>query len=399
MNENREKRVRGPTSALTSFLSEQGISANEIRSRHLDRIHEAERIEKEDLPEEEQPKTIFRPSKKKKSRPFLGEQATRKVLPSLSNLCSQVMCKNMELYSFADLADESVTLISKIISKNRILDASTLKIFKERPSVSLFDCSLLTEDDYLFFCNSGLTNLTLRFAGHLSDNALIQIIKSNELETIELHGSHLLTKKSIQELNKSTTLTSIKLQCINVDIALCKPTLQISECDFQAKLENISWLDVSGTLVRDCDLASLNKLTTLKVNDCPNITSKVLEGKSLECFEARNVKLDPQMFKEFVSRSNLVSLDVSYTGLESLNLTQVNVLKVCGLNLDSSSLTGLAKLPLEHLDLSWCLNVTDEVLDKFDCFVLVWGCHKLTERTIKSNVVGHPSETKYLLNQ
>ncbi|KAI1135094.1 RNI-like protein [Hypoxylon sp. FL0543] len=138
---------------------------------------------------------------------------------SLMTLCVETLANNVSLAdSLGDLPPTAVDRIARQISKRRLLDSNTLKLFlqPQAEKITLYDAARLTQADYIniFAVCSQLKHLKVRCAIQFRDSVMDYLIGRNfALESISLSGANLLTDDSWRRFleDKGKALKSLRV--------------------------------------------------------------------------------------------------------------------------------------------------------------------------------------------
>ncbi|KAJ1931085.1 UV-damaged DNA-binding protein rad7, partial [Linderina pennispora] len=118
-------------------------------------------------------------------------------LPSLQDLCVRAIAKNIDqVESFGDVSEAVTLKMCRIVSKMRLLDEQTLRLFlgRTRTSVTLYDCAKLSDHSLgrLLDCPS-IDSLYLGMCGRLTGARLLDFAnRLPSLSSLTLEGAFLV---------------------------------------------------------------------------------------------------------------------------------------------------------------------------------------------------------------
>jgi len=174
-------------------------------------------------------------SKKKKKKPRVsnGPVGSRRKMQSaildgtfhlgaknLVTLCVEHLAKNIELAEgLGELPDNVVDKVARILSKSRLYNAETLKLFLQTSSadtIRIYDGARLSAGDFksVFQALPNLKHLKAKNAIHFKDEVLEYLGTRNiNLETLYLHGANLLSDDalSLYLVDKGEYLKTLQL--------------------------------------------------------------------------------------------------------------------------------------------------------------------------------------------
>lgn len=153
--------------------------------------------------------TAARKRRKKVAKALLDKKTVR--LASLQDVCIKVISNHIEdVEILGDIGQNNINKISKILSKNRSLNDSTVTLFLN-PSIKalqLWDCSNVTSDSFnkiAAYC-SQLESLTLFMCGQLhNDNMTYFVDKLPNLKELALNGPFLISTPKWVEFFEQTS--------------------------------------------------------------------------------------------------------------------------------------------------------------------------------------------------
>ncbi|KAK6944752.1 hypothetical protein RJ641_025854 [Dillenia turbinata] len=369
--------------------------------------------------------------------------------PSLQELCLGILAKNADaITSLEHIPDVMRHKLSHRLCDSRRMNAHffDLLLCGSPTEIRIWDCSWLTEEQFLksmVACDTSkltvlqvdqsgrcipdyilsatlaqssnflpaLTTISLRGACRLSDvglNALVSAAPA--LRSVNLSQCSLLTSDGINALANSlgSILRELYLDdCYNIDVMLILPAMK--------KLEQLEVLSLAGIQsVTDCFLCEfINmrgcRMKELILNDCVKLTDYSMKAIGENCSEIHALGL-----------SNLCKLTDSAMGYLANGCQAIETLKLCrnafsdeaiaafletsGGSLKELSLNNVVKVGyntalslarhsrnLLSLDLSWCRNLTDELLGYIvdNCSLLrvlkLFGCTQVTNELVEGH--------------
>ncbi|KAH9923728.1 RNI-like protein [Epithele typhae] len=232
--------------------------------------------------------------------------------PSLASVCIQVITKHIDdVDALGDIGGMNMDEIAKALANNRSLNAENVMLFYniENEQLTLYDVTNLTPPALcaLASLNPNLTSLRLDFCGRMDDSVAAEWATSlPHLKRIELLGPFLVRAPSWQNFFRE------------------HPSLEGFLITQSPRFD----LECMNALVKNCNL----NLKELRLKEVGKMADNLLE-----CLDPLNTQL--------------TYLDISYPGIGDA-LSTVAII----------DLLGRIGGPLEHLDLSGNLNVTDAVL-------------------------------------
>ncbi|KAL6122301.1 hypothetical protein NUSPORA_00664 [Nucleospora cyclopteri] len=398
------KDVKGPRSALTDFLKEEGIDINDksLFNRKEHKIN----------------KTIKNIKKSNRSKLIKCnmpvEMVNLKKDNALELLCIRKIMDN--LYNLI-LNDFHLQKLSKYISENRIMNQEYFDYLcrNSKQSVTIYDCSMITDFSALFGKN--LLKLELHLCGQINDEVINHILTCmDKIEVLRITGGYLLNNFNLPATLRVLDLTHCS-RIKNTIIEKINKTyehldeLRLSYCynlDEKAYLSiTVDHLYICETKLTPDFYEHIKDLKSLSVKRCLNINSIKYFNK-LEYLNASGIA----ELKELQLTENIKSLNLSYCcNIRDFYYENLQFLNLSYLNLTKSEIEALLKLKnLKYLNLSWNESLNDKLaytllknlkLEKF----VVFGCFSLTKESaqyiwdIKDEieVIGHPCETEYHL--
>ncbi|KAL1805189.1 hypothetical protein ACET3Z_028257 [Daucus carota] len=373
-------------------------------------------------------------------------------VPMLLELCLRTLTKNADALTSLDYVPDVLRhKLSHMLCDMRRMNSHFLELLvRGSPAeIRIRDCSWLSEEDftkifagadinnlavlqldqcgrcmpdYILYSTLGrspnclplLTTLSLKGACRLSDAGLNTLLSSAPaLRSVNLSQCSLLTIDSMNSIADSlgSALRELYIDdCESIDPILMLPAL--------SKLEHLEVLSLAGLhAVCDdfiCQLIALrgHNLKELVLADCVNLTDLSLKIISKSCTGMRALDLSNlckltdialgylangcQLIRTLKLRRNVFSdealaayLEISGASLEELSLN--NVGKVA-----QNTAVSLAKCSkyLQHLDISFCRNLSDEAVGLVadSCLSLktlkLFGCTQITNLFLD----GHSNE-------
>ncbi|OMJ19536.1 DNA repair protein rhp7 [Smittium culicis] len=258
-------------------------------------------------------------------------------VPSLQDLCVRVVGRNIDnVESFGDISYTSVNKVSAIISKLRLLDNNTLKLFlaPDRKEITLYDCTKIDGVGYrniAQFCPY-LEVLNLSLCGKIRDPEILFFANHlKNLHSVDLYGPFLISDEAFAEFFKilGKNLVSLKISVAQFGYAAVKSL--VDNCPNLEVLE----LNQCYSLDENC----INTLSGINVQNLPN--SKTDESSPITT-ESNDYNSTPY-FK------NIHSLAISEPQLEISSLALTLLVKSYGSNLNL-------------LNVSNCSNADDDFL-------------------------------------
>lgn len=292
-----------------------------------------------------------RKRRKKLAQALLDKKTVR--LPSLQDVCIKTITHNIaDVEALGDIGQVNINKISRILSKNRSLNDSTVSLFlnPDVKSLELWDCSNLSSHSFnqiAAYC-SNLESLTIFMCGQFhNDNLVYYKDKLPQLTKLSLNGPFLISNQLWQDF---------------FDQAQCN--LQEFEVRNTHRFGNqalISLMENRGAALTSLKLSRLDGLDSASVYE---------------------------LIPQYISPSQLISLEISYPFKEELVSDDllIHILAVTGeslryLNVDGcTSLTdlflveGVAKFCpcLEGLSMKNCDLITnDGFVEAFNEFSMI----------------------------
>ncbi|KAK0720069.1 RNI-like protein [Lasiosphaeris hirsuta] len=138
---------------------------------------------------------------------------------SLMTLCIETLAKNIHLAEdLNNLAPQVIDKIARKLSKQRLLNSTTLSLFLQPSAhdVFIYDAAKLTGDDFIriFQVVPGLRKLKVCNAIHFKDDIMDYLLSRHiNLEAFHLHGANLLSESKWREFleKKGQSLQSLKV--------------------------------------------------------------------------------------------------------------------------------------------------------------------------------------------
>ncbi|KAJ3320649.1 hypothetical protein HDU76_000261 [Blyttiomyces sp. JEL0837] len=362
------------------------------------------------------------------------------VLP-LKTLCMKVVASNIDqVEAFGDIPDEIKRSISRILSRQRQINSTTIKLFigPEEQKVELFDCARLNENllSQIAMFSVNVRVLNLSDCGQMTDSAIRCFAEHcPNITSLTLKGPFLVTDAAFADLFAALgdQLQSVFLENaaklsakgIGALIESAKPLkgLGLSHCmslgdegvsllKSLTSLETLELMDlakVSDNVINEVLKAVGSNLTKLWLIGFSDMTDEVLlNGIAPHCTQLEELSLKNneaitnegmvKFLNTWRTRRPLKALD--FSRLIQLQDDSLNsLITLHGPSLEHLALNGLDDLTghslrsllaggcplLQTVDLSWIRNVDD---DRFEELVTknpelvsvkVYGCNRLTE--------------------
>ncbi|KAJ3401924.1 hypothetical protein HDV05_000195 [Chytridiales sp. JEL 0842] len=377
---------------------------------------------------------------KQKKAKLVGD-AEDGTVPSLKNMCIKLLAANISFVEeFGDIPDEIKRSISRILSRQRLINADTMNLFigPTESKIELFDCARLTADklSQIVLLSPNVRTLNLSDCGQIIDSTIADLVSSCQFITsLTLKGPFLVTDKAFAQLFSSLG-EQLEELCLENAAKLGSGGMAA----LAAKCPNLRNLTLSHCMsLRDEGLKVISGLTAMK-----KLELMYLEGVTDEVLVEITSKLGHNLthlaLTGFAEMADTVLLDgvgahckelcsLSLYGCESLtddgitkflnmlnplpNLRQldlgriinlkddsiVTVVNLFGSSLEFLNINGLDELTeyslrtllnggcpnIVELDLSWIRDVDDDLFQLMVTknhllkTVKVYGCHKLTE--------------------
>lgn len=297
-------------------------------------------------------------------------------IPSLQDVCIKVITSNIDqVETLGDIGTSNLNEISKILSKNRSLDNSTMTLFlnPNMTKIEFWDCSNVDSDSFnkiASFCPN-LTSLTLFMCGQFHNDNLVYFSDKLKLSELNLNGPFLISDVMWQEFFENGGKYLEKFEIRNTH-----------------RFGNDSLI----SLLENCG----SKLKSLKLSRLDGIDSAAMY----------------ELIPHYLTQDCLENLEISYPKSEELvtneliiNALAMSEASLCSLNLDGcSDLTDLftqemVKLNLEKLT-SLSLKNLDQITDfNFSNFknsglmsLNLYKCVELSEASVYS-ILKHSCST------
>lgn len=397
------KNVKGPKSALSNFIEEHGIKVNK-----KDNVDERPTIKK----------TVTKNVVKKKKLKFekTSELGILKFTESsLQDLIIKKIIADIEKY---DLNDDQMQLVSSYLSKKRLFNLMFFNYFIKncRKKIIIYDCSMIRNDEFNII-NPNIVHLELHQCGQLTNNKLNEILQNfTNLEVLCITGGYLITEinlpKSLYRLDLSncnrlnnSIINEINLKYKKLDELRLSYCYKITD---KIKLKiDVERLYLDETRITE-KFYKKKALKVLSIDRCINIDNLISKYDRLEILSVNGIKtlnnIKAKNVKKLIASNcfNLIKWIQNNICFEMLDISF--------LNFDSYDFLFKCN-NLKELNLSWCDNITDELItdiiyksnvDKlilFGCFNLTPNIAKLSyDNKDKITIIGNPSETKYLVN-
>ena len=413
----KKRGIRGPRSALTDFIKENKIQT----SRKSVKIENTDNESK--IVAEIDSKIINETPKRKKTIKYDKPVEIVNRRSEKNGLKTKILKKIHENYENYKMNDNQLLLFSCYLSKIREVDQNIFDFlvnnFKEK--LQIFDCSKIKKFE---INKKSLKEIELRLCGQMNEIEINSIFKNKpKLVSIKITGAFLIENfkfpKKIKVLDVSNC-SRLEDCFLNFNNEL--DYLNISFCyNFTSNIKlkkHCSEIIAEETLICDnfFDNIKKEKLKSLNINRCPNISDNfdLVQFKNLELLEVEGIStINLENISKKMKKLNINSC----FGIDDLNflkyLKDLEILNLSNLNLKINEIKKVLELKnLKEIDLSWIPTVNNEIIIEiceklpFIEKIYVFGCFELTEEIgryswkicNKIDIIGNPSETKYLLN-
>lgn len=125
---------------------------------------------------------------------------------SLMSLCIETLAKNIHLADdLGDMPDTTIDKIARILSKKRLVDPNTLKLFLQptADNVAIYDATKLTVDDLIsvFQTVPNLKSIKFKYAVQFKDEVMEYLLSRDliDLEGFHIHGANLLSNNMFKK--------------------------------------------------------------------------------------------------------------------------------------------------------------------------------------------------------
>ncbi|KAI8320319.1 RNI-like protein [Martensiomyces pterosporus] len=368
-------------------------------------------------------------------------------LPSLQDLCVRVIARHIDqVESFGDLTAESLNKLCRIISKMRILDEQTMRLFlgRDKTSVTLYDCTKIGGEgmERVMDMCPAVEALEFGYCGRMNDGHVLGFAaRLGHLTSVSFDGAFLVSDQAWARFFRAVgvRLMSFKVRWAGFGIEAMRALithctelreLRISECNHFDD-DCLALLRPMGKL-QSLDLARPHKamrsqtaarvirtlghqLQLLDVSGFKDLRDEFLvevladRCQSLqELYMGECNGLSPEAFVEFFSkcrsRQNVAGKGFTRLGFDRCYMLTNSVIQEVvlhsGASLISLSLNSfkdgddepeleektLGCPYLTDVDLSWVRCTTDNVLDE-----VVGSCKRLAQ----IRVYGCPHVTQF----
>lgn len=271
--------------------------------------------------------------KKRKKMALALLDKTEIKVPSLQDICIKRITQNIEdVDILGDIGQANLNKISKILSRNRSLNNSTISLFLNPglKSLEFWDCSNVDSDSLnkiALYC-PGLESLTLFMCGHLhNDNLKYYSTNLCNLKELLLNGPFLISDVMWQDYFESPGT--------NLSLFEIRNTHRFGNDSLICLLENFG-----------------KELTLLKLSRLDGLNSAAIYD----------------LIPHYLETNSLTSLELSYPTAEDLITDEllINILSVTGET-------------ITNLNVDGCINLTDKFLLEGVCKF----CPNLTSLSMK----------------
>lgn len=425
------KSIKGPRSALTDFIREEGINIDDINKMSYIKIDElikniedpknTDLINNKSINEE----LIKEKPKKKKIRTYKPFEIINRYnfFHSLEYKAFQKILSKLEDPTFSkNITDKQLEIISECLSLTRNVNEKTYNFLASNFNKKFVckDCSNLKNLGSI--TSNKLEYLELRLCGQITSAEINSLIKrQKKLKTLIFTGCFGAEDLQIPlrikhlDLSKSSRLNTNFLKKLKhldyLNISFCNSFDENFILNCQVKRIECEETFISDQFFKNIDLS---KIFHLNLKNCLNI-SKNFDFNSFENIEIlevegistiKNLKL-PQTLKKLNIKNCFGLTDFLFLK----NLTNLEDLNISNLELTKEDFENILKLKnLKRLNISWNGEVDDEFVGslcklEFIEEINVFGCFKLTEKVAeyawtngRIEITGNPAETKFLLN-
>lgn len=384
----------------------------------------------------------------KRSNDIICAEDEPKIIKPLRILCVETIARNIDnIAHFGHISSETKIMISKIVSRYRMLNASNCWLFcgPEEQCVHLYDCSNLREETLKMILSrsSAVKSLYLGFCGWMRDDAIGTMADTcQHIEELVLTGSFLVTDKALAALFEklSNSLRKLRLKdvsrfnilaarslsryCTNIsDLSLENCTMiddnvvnsiasmkTLTDLIIEAPPES-SVSEESLSLLISSLKSSLTKLVLSKLN---SVSDNFLQN-FLAPLASRLTKLKIEYCNIITAAGSAILVDELISDMRKTPLAQISFKRSSGIHdyhiiklvrkhgicLRSININGVNNLSvaslkeiaancreLEEIDVSWIRDVDDEFVTS-----IVSSCPNLKKFTI----YGCPNITRNLI--
>lgn len=398
------KNIKGPKSALTDFIEETGIQIKNTKKTTMNKL----------MPK---PKNMNKKLKTIKYTKPIEMVNIKSAQLSLEEKEMESLLSNDNLYSL-DFNDTKLKKFSIFLSKNRLMNQHYFQFLVEKSfsSLSIFDCSNISNNDYAIF--KKLKKLELYQSGQLSEDKLNFILKNMiELSVLRLSGAFLVENiylsKSLKVLDV-TNCSRLKddfIENLNGTFSFLEE-LRLSYCYGLTSKSMLKFtvknLWICETRLSDEFLFDIENVKTLSIKRCPNI-NKLPKFNSIEYLDVEGIT----SLKTIILPDTIKVLNISYCGNLRLSYyPNIESLNVSNCHLDLEDIEQIYKYSsLSFLYISWNTIVDDKIFEKLVREmklkkIEVFGCFSLSKKSVslayaikdKCEVLGNPAETIFLIN-
>lgn len=308
---------------------------------------ECNELQKIKLKKQKQSQWQLRKKRQLVAKSLLDQREYR--LPSLQDLCISLISQNIDnVDKLGDIGNWNYVKLSKILSKNRSLNNSTLQLFlmTNLKEIQFWDCSNIDSvnfDKMIYYCPN-LESVTLSMCGQFNNENLLNLLNLQNLKHIDLNGPFLINEKTWQTFFEAIgdRLHTFKLNNTHRFNDLC--LLKLLECPNLSQLSlqrldglqdeisfellphyckkltslQLSYLKPALTDQIMINIMQENDLESLILHDCQFLTNEFLVGLQfcpmLQKLTLSNFNLTNSNFAEVFknwSNNGLMELDLS----------------------------------------------------------------------------------------
>lgn len=225
----------------------------------------------------------------------------------------------------------------------------------ELHALILHSCEEITDRGILALAErcTNLATLSVAKCKQLTDRSLTAIIRANasRLQSLNLDSCHLITDETVMCLALNHCTNMLELDLSSCDAISDEAVLHLLQtCD---KLESLSLEELTNLSEQALSvLGNLSALKRLRVGYCRGVTDACLLSIATECTQLNSIDLS-------YCNNPLLTVQGLQRILDLLPSLQMLSLRGCSQIVDCQ----LAHPNIQTLNLSWCKNLQDEVLE------------------------------------